>query len=342
MKWLALDIGGANLKVAEGLGYSQSYPFPLWRESPRLAQQIRTAISESPPCDHVAVTMTGELCDCFESKAAGVRYILEAVKSGSDNRHARVYLTDGRMVTPQVALTLPQLAAASNWHALARFAGRYAPQGASLLLDVGSTTCDVVPLVDGKPVAAGRTDTERLLAGELVYTGIERSPVCAVAPQVLYRGRQCPLAQELFATMQDAYVLLDRLPENPTTINTADGRPLTKTHARLRLARAIAADGDEFNHRDAVAAAQGLAEAQQTLLAAGIENVCQRLSDELSAGPIAAVILSGHGEFLARGALAALEIDVPLVSLARQIGPGPSRAAPAHALAVLAREATGG
>src|SRR5438045_1829148 len=125
MNWLALDIGGANLKTADGQGYAQSYAFALWRDPSRLAQQIRTAISEAPPSDHLAVTMTGELADCFDSKAVGIRFILEAVKAGSDNRHARVYLVDGRLVSPPVALSLPQLAAASNWHALARFAGRY-------------------------------------------------------------------------------------------------------------------------------------------------------------------------------------------------------------------------
>src|SRR5439155_11434180 len=191
MKWLALDIGGANVKAADGQGYAQAYSFAMWRDSSRLAQQIRTAISEAPPCDHLAVTMTGELADCFETKESGVRFILQALADGSDNRHARVYLVDGRLVSPQVALTLPQLAAASNWHALARFAGRLAPQGAALLIDVGSTTCDIVPLLDGKPVAKGATDTQRLLAGELVYTGIERSPLCAVVSAAAYRGQSC-------------------------------------------------------------------------------------------------------------------------------------------------------
>src|SRR5436305_2436060 len=119
MKWLALDIGGATLKVADGRGYAQSYAFAMWKQSGRLALQIRTAISEAPPCDHLAVTMTGELADCFASRADGVRFILQAVRDGSDNRHTRVYLTDGRLVSPQVALGAPRLAAASNWHALA-------------------------------------------------------------------------------------------------------------------------------------------------------------------------------------------------------------------------------
>src|SRR5688500_5003761 len=120
MNWLALDIGGANIKVADGQGYARSHPFAMWRESPQLAQQIRAAISEAPPCDHLAVTMTGELADCFPTKEAGVQFILQAVSAGSDNRHTRVYFVDGRLVSPQVALTAPQLAAASNWHALSR------------------------------------------------------------------------------------------------------------------------------------------------------------------------------------------------------------------------------
>ena len=334
MKWLALDIGGANLKVADGLDYAQSYIFALWRERERLAQQIRTAIFEAPPCDHLAVTMTGELADCFESKAAGVRFILQAVSSGSDNRHTRVYLVDGRMVTPQVAVTLPKLAAASNWHALARFAGRIAPQGTALLIDVGSTTCDVIPLVDGKPATAATTDTQRLLAGELVYTGIDRSPVCAVATALPYRGQMCTVVQERFAAMQDAYVLLDTLPEDPSNCETSDGRPLTKSASRLRLGRMLAADGEEFNHRDAIAAAQHLAKAQSAALATAIAKVQARLP-----APPATAILSGHGEFLAAAALAEQPTWPPVNSLTDRLGPTISRCAPAHALAVLAREA---
>ena len=77
---LGLDIGGANIKAADGEGYAQSFHFAMWRDSQRLAQQIRTAISEAPPSDHLAVTMTGELADCFESKAAGIRFIAITVQ----------------------------------------------------------------------------------------------------------------------------------------------------------------------------------------------------------------------------------------------------------------------
>lgn len=335
MNWLALDIGGANLKAADGLGYAQSYAFAMWRDSKLLAQQIRTAISEAPPCDHLAITMTGELADCFESKEVGIRFILEAIKSGSDNRHTRVYLVDGRLVSPQVALGVPHLAAASNWHALARFAGRFASKGIALLIDVGSTTCDVIPLVDGQPAAKGTTDTQRLLSGELVYTGVERSPVCAVVSLVPYRGQSCPVVHEVFATMRDVYAILERFPDDPTNLQTADNKPATRAMAQIRLGRMLAADVREFGHADAVNLAQSAADAQVSRLAAAIGQVTKRI-----AGAPTKILLSGHGEFLAREALDFAQIGATQISLAKELGSAISRSGPAHALAVLAREST--
>jgi probable H4MPT-linked C1 transfer pathway protein len=336
MNWLALDIGGANIKAADGKGYAHSHGFAMWKQSSRLAQQLRTVIYEAPPSDHLAVTMTGELADCFESKAAGVRFIIDALNSAADNRHSRIYLVDGRFVSPQVALSSPHLAAASNWHALARFAGRYATAGNALVIDIGSTTCDIIPLVDGKPTPSGTTDTQRLVTGELVYTGIERSPVCAVLSLAPYRGKSCPVVHEVFATMRDTYLILGKIPEDPANIQTPDGKPATKSHARKRLARMIAADEEEFNHKDAVAIAESAADAQVSRLAAAIQQV----SGTLSIQPQLAII-SGQGEFLVREAIDFLQMNCPVVSLGNELGGPVSRCAPAHALAVLAREITG-
>jgi probable H4MPT-linked C1 transfer pathway protein len=205
------------------------------------------------------------------------------------------------------------------------------------LIDCGSTTCDVIPLVDGKPAARGATDTQRLLAGELLYTGVERSPVCGVSDFVPYRGQPCPVVHELFATMRDAYLLLDKLAPNPADTHTADGRPATKTAARTRLARMIAADSEEFNHRDAVGVAQSLADSQTARLATAIGKVQGQLP-----APPTSVILSGHGEFLARAAVESLGSTANVVSLTGELGPAISRSATAHALATIAREAASG
>jgi probable H4MPT-linked C1 transfer pathway protein len=277
--------------------------------------------------------MTGELCDCFLTKAEGVGFILQALEIAADKRHTRVYLTNGSLVSTQVALRQPLLAAASNWHALARFAGQFVRKGCGLLIDIGSTTCDIIPLVDGQPVTLGRTDPTRLASGELVYTGVQRSPVCAVSRGIVWRGRKCPIAHEVFATMWDVYLLLGDLPEEPESTHTADRRPATKEFAHHRLARMICADRETFSEADALAAAQTIARSQLHRVASVAHYVMSRLRT-----PPLKVVISGRGEFLARRVVEKLQLDVPVISLRSELGPELSHCAPAHALAWLAQE----
>jgi hypothetical protein len=278
--------------------------------------------------------MTGELADCFQTKTEGVRAILDAVEEAFEGREIRVYLTNGTLALPQDARVRPMLAAASNWHALARFTGRFAAQENGLLIDIGSTTSDIIPLKNGWPVARGLTDPERMASGELVYTGVTRSPVCAVARDVPWRGERCPLAHELFATMWDVYLMLGDLPEEPQSLHTADGRPATKTAAHDRLARAICADREMFDDRDAMTAAESIAAAQRSLLNAALQRVLQRMEMQP-----ATIITSGQGEFLARRLIEEPQLRGKVVSVSCELGPQVSQAATAHALAVLAREA---
>ncbi len=331
--WLALDIGGANIKAADGRGYARSMPFPLWRNRKRLTEVIGEMLASSPPHQQLAITMTGELADCFATKTEGVRAILDAVEQVANSPVLSVYQTDGRLVAVEVARQQPLLAAASNWHALAQYACRFCKGQRGLLIDIGSTTCDIIPLDGEKPIAIGHTDPERLVAGELVYTGIGRSPLCGVVRELPWRTSMCPVAQELFSTTADAYVLLEDLPEDAEDLATADGRPRTKPYAHARLARAICADVTMVSREDAKRAAGAVRDRQLELLAKAAGRVLARLD-----GPAQRVVLSGHGEFLARQLLAKLQVAAEIVSLEEQLGVKISRCGPAHALAALARE----
>ena len=122
--------------------------------------------------------MTGELADCFTTKAVGVGHIVQAVTVAAGHRPVALYRINGELISPPDAIREPLSVAAANWHALASFVCRFVKRDAGLLIDIGSTTADVIPLIDGRPKTAGLTDVERLLSGELVYTGVERSPVC--------------------------------------------------------------------------------------------------------------------------------------------------------------------
>ena len=323
---LGLDIGGANLKAATSEGRALSVPFALWREPQALPDRLRDLLRQVPH-GGLAVTMTGELCDCFGTKREGVNAILDAVVKAAPGTPTKVWSTTGQLVTVAEARADAQRVAAANWQALATFAGRFAPDGAALLIDIGSTTTDIIPLWNGKPRPKGRTDYERLHSSELVYTGVRRTPLCAVM--------NTRVAAELFATMHDVYLLLKKLPEEPENRDTADGRPATIACAHARLARMLCSDHEHLS----VAKAIRLARAAHEFQVHEIGRAVQIVADALPAPPLV-VIISGGGEFLARAALKAVAKPrgYRVISLGRKSSPGVSAAACAYALAVLGEE----
>lgn len=340
MAWLALDVGGANLKSADGRGFAASRPFALWKAPEALASELAALVAAGPACDAIAAAMTGELADCYDTKADGVRAIVGALATAAGSQPLVIYTTDGEFVSPEAACERPLAAAASNWHALAAYASRLTHGRTGLLIDIGSTTVDVIPLGRDGPAAAGRCDPERLLRGELVYTGVERTPVSAIVRTLPWRGDEYPIASELFATAADAYVVLGELPEEPQNCETADGRTRTRAAARNRLARMVCADASMFTEEDAHRAAAAIREAQLAAIAAAANRVLTRMST-----PPQTIVLSGHGEFLGRDLLSRLAWDAAppeVLSLNNALGPHVSRCAPAHALAVLAEERLGG
>lgn len=333
MKWLGVDVGGANLKVADGRGFAKSLAFPLWRQPHDLSDALRQLICAAPRADGLVVTMTGELADCFQTKVEGVLHILNAVASVANAQPIRVYLVDGRINSLQSARSEPLLAAASNWHALARFVTRFVTQVPALLIDVGSTTTDIIPLDKNGPSTQSRTDINRLLAGELVYLGMTRTPIAAVTDILPYRGHHCPIASESFATTADSAVLLGIIPEDPLNCNTADGRPLTKCFAQDRMARMICADRNAFDFKDALEAARFVWERQTKTISTTLHQVVG-----LSAAPLSSIVVSGSGIKLAEAVVSCAVSGVPALRLSDFIGDDASSAAPAHAVAVLAFE----
>jgi probable H4MPT-linked C1 transfer pathway protein len=288
---------------------------------------MQTLLCDWPPFDLLAVTMTGELCDCFATKRDGVAAILDAILLAGVKVPVRVWMNDGRLVDVPTALDDPLSVAAANWLALATFAARFTTLGPAVVLDVGSTTTDIIPLLDGRPIPEGRSDPERLRCGELVYTGVRRTPLCALL------GGQ--VAAEFFATTLDAYLVLGQLPEDPEDCDTADGRPATREHAEARLARMICADLETSSHAERHDIAVRVARRQVQMISHALESVTRRLP-----GAPESVILSGSGEFLAEIAWRGQKslAHSASISLRERLGVEISRAACAYALAVIASE----
>src|SRR4030095_13896820 len=207
----------------------------------------------------MAVTMTAELADCFATKRDGVEFVLAAFRAAFPTTDVRVYGLDGRFRSVDDARQQPHDVAAANWMASATLVARTHPD--ALFIDVGSTTSDIIPLVAGRVAAVGRSDPERLCAGELVYTGCLRTPVCAVVRSLPLAGSRCRVAAEHFAIAADVHRWLGRLAENDYTCDTPDGRGRSRSEAGARLARMVCADSETLTDRDLNAIANPVARA---------------------------------------------------------------------------------
>lgn len=337
--WLALDIGGANIKAAHSSGQARTLPFELWKRPDELAQVLASLAATFPPVDRVALTMTAELCDCYPTKAKGVSALLDAVNEALPAQPVRVWGIDEQFHEPEEIRTEPRLAAAANWLALASVAARLLPDGPGLLIDIGTTTTDLIPLLNQRHAARGRTDTQRLQTGELVYAGIRRTPVCALGTELPLRGVPTGLSAELFASTLDVYLVLGDLTPDPKDLSTADGRPATVEAARDRLARMVGSDREEFSPDDA----RELAAAANELLLARLVAAVERACLPTVGRPLAAVV-AGSGAFLARRLaqrVLAPEGRIAIVGLDQAWGPVASGAGCAYALLVLAAEREG-
>jgi probable H4MPT-linked C1 transfer pathway protein len=188
--------------------------------------------------------MTGELCDCFESRQSGVRSIVASVVEAFPDNPICFYQVDGGFVDREGAVKNWQKTAAANWHAIASMIGRRAPQLDGLFIDMGSTTTDLIPIVKGQVHSQGSNDFERLVHQELIYTGLGRTPVNTLVTEIMIGDARTRIAAECFATMLDAHVIAGTIPANDQNLNTCDGRSLTRDNSLRRLARMLCTEPD--------------------------------------------------------------------------------------------------
>jgi len=328
MKTLGLDIGGANLKAAHSDGLSRSVPFELWEDPAKLSEALQALIHTVPAFDRLALTMTAELCDCFETKREGVAHILKSVHLLAPETPIHVWLNEGRFADLIEARSKPMLCAASNWHALATWvAGEY-PIGVTLLIDTGSTTTDIVKLIGGKVNTNSLNDTQRLLSGELVYLGATRTPAAALGPTVEFKGATYPIMMEGFATTADIFLLTGHIPAKPELADTSDGRPLTRRYSAARLARMIGADLDMITADEAEQLARSFADTVCNRIAEGIVKVI----NVPNAPRTTRIVICGSGAFVAEQAAQRVLERTPIESLATQIGKDAADAACAYAV----------
>lgn len=202
------DIGGANTK-ATFLTYSKGQVgelislnryFPIWTAPASLTAVLQEMARSFPVHQAVALTMTAELSDAFPTKREGVRYILASAREAFQSLPLFVVTVDGSFLPVEEALEVPLAVAATNWAASATLVAKQYPW--CLFVDTGSTTTDIIPIINGQIAARGKNDLERLLAGELVYTGALRTPVSAITREVPVREKNAPSLRNILPLPQ--------------------------------------------------------------------------------------------------------------------------------------------
>ena len=193
-----------------------------------------------PDAELHAVTMTGELTDFFRNRAQGVRTILARFARHAPAAARLVYAGPAGFLTPARALQKTGAVASANWAASAQLVAGLLPD--ALFVDIGSTTTDMVPIRGGVLRVRGFSDCERLACEELVYTGVVRTPVMALAERIPFDGQWIPAMAEYFATTADVYRLTGELPEGADQLPAADNGGKTVRDSARRLARMIGRD----------------------------------------------------------------------------------------------------
>jgi probable H4MPT-linked C1 transfer pathway protein len=337
---LGFDIGGANTKAAYlheengciTLRVASQY-FPVWKNPEKLGDvltllKVRLGVNS---LDALGVTMTAELSDAYQTKREGVCNILSYVKQIFPDVLCYVLNSSADMVKPEEAENNPISVASANWAATGWLISQHLKN--AVILDVGSTSTSIIPIIKGQVAARGKTDLDKLLCGELVYTGSLRTNIAAIVHTVPIKGGVASVSSELFATSGDVHIMLGNITEADFTSETADGKGKTVPEAMARLARVVCADTELLTEQEIRDLAHYVYDQQIKQIVEGLIKVYTYTKSAIH-GDIPLVVTGLGKNFLARkaaekiGATSIIELDTILPRQA-------ILATPAFALAVM-------
>lgn len=299
------DVGGAHVKAAlvehGELRDAVQWPCPLWQGLEQLQRCIDAAAQRWPEALSSAqtvhaITMTGEMVDLFPHREAGVAAIAERLERTLVGPAIFYAGEPGWCGAADVSVRWAAMASA-NWLATAQIVAHVLQRrggDGGVLVDIGSTTSDLIPLAGGRPRARGRSDADRLVTGELVYQGVVRTPLCGVASRIDFQGVQRGVMNELFATTADVYRLCGELDPEHDQHPSADGGGKDLAATRQRLARMIGLDARDASDADW----RDFAAAWRALQLDELDAQLRRVSQAAGLASDAPLISAGCGDFL--------------------------------------------
>jgi (4-(4-[2-(gamma-L-glutamylamino)ethyl]phenoxymethyl)furan-2-yl)methanamine synthase len=239
-----------------------------------------------------ALTMSGEMADIFANRHEGVTAIVRFMRERFSTADLLVYAGADGFISPDRASDFAASIASANWRVSAEVVAQL--RSAAFFIDIGSTTTDLTLIHDHRVDARGNDDFDRLACGELIYSGVVRTPLMATARQAPFAGDWIPLMAEQFATAADVYRLTGQLPEDTDQHPAADSGEKTVEASARRLARMIGRDVQSAT----LPAWKRLALYFANVQLATLQAACERLLSRDLLEPDAPVIGAGIGRFV--------------------------------------------
>jgi len=331
------DIGGAHVKAAwVDAGRVRDvalWACPLWQGIAQLDRALEAAQARWPEATYAshAVTMTGEMVDLFEHREEGVASLVARLANAFGDR-THFFGGDGWLDANLAARHWRRVASA-NWAASAALIA--ARLDAALLVDIGSTTTDIIAVAGGRAHARTSDDPARLASGELVYQGVVRTPLCALASRIVFGDREFNVMNEFFATTADVYRLTGELDPAFDLHPPADGGSKDVAASCRRIARMIGFDARDANDRQWIGFAARWRAAQLAQIRGNVARVLAASGLPAQAPLVAA----GCGDFLVRALAESIgrrSVDFDqLAGIDRQYATWARACAPSVAVALL-------
>jgi probable H4MPT-linked C1 transfer pathway protein len=174
-----------------------------------------------------------------------------------------------------------------------------------------------------------------LKSGELVYTGVLRTPLPAVCSKLPVEGEEVGLASESFAVMGDVYRVLGMLDADGYTCETPDNRGKDVGGCMQRIARAFCSDLKEIGEELVLEAAAVFHREQ-------VNTVARALREVAGSHNLTKVVGCGLGRRMLAERAAEVAGLREFIDLAGTYGEEAALNTPAFSVGVLAEEVASG
>jgi len=259
--------------------------------------------------NYFAITITAELSDAFQTKREGILTILDALGKVFEKDILKFISNKSTFLDYTNAKSEPYSIAAANWASTALFLGYFLPE--CILIDAGSTTIDIIPIIESKSASIGNDDISRLMNHELIYTGGLRATIPSITHHIPYKGKNIRVSFEKFALISDVHRILDNISEEEYINDTADNRSKTLQNCYARLSRVICMDIETLSKDDLNIIANYIYEKQLDIVSREIRAFMDKLIIRFNE-------FENNPKFIITGLSADFLIRKPLLSLGYQ------------------------